>query len=80
VTKARVETEKKREQEWQRPKDTSGAVSAEEFSKRDSTNAKPIGKHKIFVPKNKVILCSYLEIKVTFCWFLIIIAFIYLFM
>lgn len=72
--------EKKREQEWQRPKDTSGAVSAEEFSKRDSTNAKPIGKHKIFVPKNKVILCSYLEIKVTFCWFLIIIAFIYLFM
>lgn len=52
VTKARVETEKKREQEWQRPKDTSGAVSAEEFSKRDSTNAKPIENGKVVCGSN----------------------------
>uniref|UniRef100_A0A0D3EIZ9 Glycosyltransferase 61 catalytic domain-containing protein n=1 Tax=Oryza barthii TaxID=65489 RepID=A0A0D3EIZ9_9ORYZ len=51
VTKARVETEKT-EQEWQRPKDTSGAVSAEGFSKRDSTNAKPIENGKVVCSSN----------------------------
>uniref|UniRef100_A0A0E0JDE3 Glycosyltransferase 61 catalytic domain-containing protein n=1 Tax=Oryza punctata TaxID=4537 RepID=A0A0E0JDE3_ORYPU len=51
VTKAPVETEKT-EQEWQRAKDTSGAVSTEELSKSDSANAKAIDNDKVVCSSN----------------------------